>query len=258
MASSFEGQDTSQEQQNATAQEKQPEQQAAQTEQAAPQQEQTQPQQQEQQQESPQDINWKRFREQRKKEREELEKERKRREEQEAQAKALQKALEEYANKSQKQQQPQRSSGWVSDEDEDKRIERKLQEWEEKRRKEREEEEKRQLPQYLRQAHTDFDQVVNQDNIDYLEYHYPEVVKAFYHMPDSYEKWDSLYKSIKRFLPSGREKQINQEKAQQNLNKPQSPNVEGMTQTPDTVPQYLDEERRKNNWERMRRIMKGA
>lgn len=205
--------------------------------------------------ETQEQINWKKFREQREVERKQKEAAEKRANEKEAEALALKAAMEAILNKPSPMQQ-------INEEevDEDtrfkKRIDAALAERdarEEQRRREREQQE---FPQRLTANFTDFDKVCTTENLDYLEYHYPEVASAFKYAPDGYEKWAAVYKAVKRFVPNTESKK-DQNKAEKNFNKPQAMSVPGVTQVGDTAPMQLDEKRRADNWQRMQKIMKG-
>jgi hypothetical protein len=208
-------------------------------------------------QESAKDINWRQFREQRELERKQREDAERRAREKEQEAQALKVAMDAILNKPSPQNYPIQEE----DLDEDQRIEKKVQAAllakekvleEERRRREQQE-----FPQRLASTYSDFNQVCTTENLDYLEYHYPEVASAFKHAPDGFDKWAAVYKAVKRFVPNTDSKK-EQAKAERNFNKPQSMAVGGATQTGDSAPMYLDDKRRADNWSRMQRIMKGG
>lgn len=203
--------------------------------------------------ENPQDINWKKFRENRDKERKEREELERDRSKKEAENSALRAALEALANKpSPTQDQPE--------ETEEQRIRRQVKEAviEEQRTAEeaRKKKEAAELPQRLQQSFTDFDSICNNENLDYLEFHYPEIAAPYRHLPDSFDKWSNIYKAVKRFVPNPNSAK-DQKKAEKNFNKPQSMAVPGSTMTTDTPPTVLDDKRKESNWLRMQRRMKG-
>lgn len=178
--------------------------------------------------ETPEQINWKKFREVRAEERKAKEASDKRAEEKEAEAQALKAALDAVLNK------PNNTSPRYDnqpadevDETEDQRIEKKvtaaLALREQQYAKQRQEEEQRTFPQRLQQTYNDFDKVCNTENLDYLQFHYPEVADAFKHAPDGFDKWSSVYKAVKRFVPNTDTKK-DQAKAASNLAKPQAMN----------------------------------
>ncbi len=210
-------------------------------------------------QETQEQINWKKFRQQReeelKKSREAEELARRKAEE----AEALKAALEAVLNK-QPQQNTYVNNSYETEDDEEtifkKRMEKLLAEREAQYRKELEQQEKQQLPVKLQQTFGDFQNVCTQENLDYLEFHYPEIATAFQHMPDNFDKWSSVYKAVKRFVPNTNGQKAIQ-KIEQNLNKPQSLNT-GLSSTSDTTPHiYLDEDKKKANWNRMKKLAKG-
>jgi hypothetical protein len=204
--------------------------------------------------ETPEQINWKKFREERARERKEKEEIEKDRSKKAQEVSALKAALEALANK------PAENSEREEETDEDK-ITRKVNEA--LAQKEREYEEKRRIkeheeaPQRLASTYSDFNEVCNTENIDYLEFHYPEVAAPYKHLPDTYEKWAAIYKAIKRFVPNPSSKQ-DQKKAEKNFNKPQSMSAPGVTTTGDHAPRMLDDKKRADNWTRMQRVMRGG
>jgi hypothetical protein len=203
-------------------------------------------------------INWRKFREQREIDRKEkLEAERKAAEK-EAEAAALKAAMDALLTKNIVPSVQEESN---EEETEDQRIQKKvdaaIQRKEQEIEQKRIQQEAQELPQKLALTYKDFNQVCSADNLDYLEYHYPEIAKAFSHMPDGFDKWSSVYQTVKRFVPNTESKK-EQVKAEKNFAKPQSMAVAGATQTGDNAPIYLDDKRRADNWARMQRIMKGG
>ena len=210
------------------------------------------------QQETSEQINWRKFREQRELERKQKEAAEKIAIEKAKETEALKAALEAIVNKPSHADHEMRSS---DDEDEDAKIERKLKSLLDERERvyeqQRSQREQAELPQKLAQTYSDFTEVCNQENLDYFEYHYPEVARAYSKVPDSFEKWSDVYKAIKRFVPNTNSKK-DQARAEKNQNKPQSMTVPGSTQVGDTAPMMLDDKRRSDNWSRMQRVMKGG
>jgi len=211
--------------------------------------------------ETQEQINWKKFRETREIERRQKEAAEKRASEKEAEAHALKAAMEAILTK----QAPQaRQNDYYQDTNElteDQRIEQKISQaiaardlQYEAHRKQKEHEE---FPTRLRNDLKDFDTVCSSENLDYLQFHYPEVASAFSHAQDGYAKWADVYKAVKRFVPVTDSKR-EQNKAEKNFNKPQSMSVPGVTQVGDTAPMQLDDKRRADNWARMQKVMKGA
>ncbi len=205
------------------------------------------------------EINWKKFRESREADRKRSEELVKRAQEKEAEANALKQALESVLNQNQRQQQY--SNEEYEEESEDQKIEKKvialLAKREAEAHKKREEEEQASYPQKLKSIHNDFDQVCNAENLDYLEYHHPELARSLGRMPQSFEKWNDIYNAVKRYIPNINSKK-DATRADVNLSKPQSLSSPGMTQSGNAMPaSRLDEKRKAENYERMQRIMKG-
>lgn len=217
-------------------------------------------------QETQEQINWKKFREAREVERKQREAAEKRAAEKEAEAAALKAAMEALVAKGNNNyQQPTNNyqtnsndSVEISDEERiQQRIDAAFAAREEKEMKQRAQREQSELPQRLTANFADFNQVCNSDNLDYLEYHYPEVAAAFKHAPEGYDKWSNIYKAVKRFVPNTNSTK-DSNKADKNFAKPQAMSIAGKTQVGDTAPQKMDDKRRQDNWSRMQRVMKGG
>ena len=199
------------------------------------------------------DINWRKFRQQREEERKQKEAAEKYAKQKEEEAAALKLAMEALVSK------PSRNDDYndeISDEQKiDQLVEKRLKIREEQKEKERVEREFRELPQRLKSNFRDFDDLCTTENLDYLEYHYPEVAHPYKQLPDSYEKWEGLYKALKKFIPN--KNAVNDsKKMEKNLSKPQAMSRPGVTQTGDHAPQnHLTEERRQANYARMQKIM---
>ncbi len=208
--------------------------------------------------ENEQQINWRKFREAREKERKEKQEAEKRAFEKEGEVQALKAAMEALVNKPESNS---RQTQEFTEESEDQRIarlvEQSLEKERQKRQIEEQQREQQEFPVRLAKEHPDFKIVCTSENLDYLEYHYPEVAEAYKHMPDGYDKWASVYKAVKRFVPSTNPKQ-NQAIADKNLSKPQSMSIAGKTATGDGAPQYLDDKKKSDNWARMLRTMRGG
>lgn len=202
-------------------------------------------------------INWRKFRQEREKERKAKEDSDRRANEKEREATALKAAMETLLNKN--QQAPQRYE--EEDETEEQRIEKKVNAVLERRERANEEDRRKRevadLPVMLTKTYSDFNTVCTEENLDYLEYHYPEVVAGYKNQPDSFDKWQNIYKAAKRFIPNTDSKK-EQAKIEKNLSKPQSMSVPGSTQTGDHSPTQLSDKRRADNWNRMQRVLKGA
>ncbi len=206
-------------------------------------------------------INWRLFREQREKERKEkvvLEQEAQKKSQEIA---ALKAAMEAIVSKP----EPTPTSQSSEDETDEQRIQKQvdaavqaaLKAKEAKEAQERAERESKEVPARLEQAFTDFNSVCSTENLDYLEYHHPEVAEAFKGQPDSFHKWANIYKAIKRYIPNAASSNKDMARAEKNLAKPQSMSVPGMAATGDSAPRKLDDKARSDNWARMQRIMKG-
>src|SRR5574338_140483 len=208
--------------------------------------------------ETEQQINWRKFREAREKERKEKQEAERKEEKKEAEVQALKAAMEALVNKPASSHETELQ--YVNDTEEQriaKLVEQSLERERKKLQAQEYEKEKIEFPQRLNRDFQDFNQVCTSENLDYLEYHYPEVAEAYKHMPDGYNKWASVYKAVKRFVPSTNPKQ-NQALAEKNLSKPQSMSIPGKTSTGDSAPQYLDDKRKTDNWQRMLRTMRGG
>lgn len=173
-------------------------------------------------------------------------------------ASALKAALDAVLNKPQQGQQQTQQYDQQED-TEEQRISKHVNEALSKRdaeyERQRQQREQQEYPQRLNSDYKDFEQVCSSENLDYLDYHYPEVAKAFSHMPQGYEKWSSIYKAVKRFIPNTDSKK-DAAKADKNFNKPQSSSSPGVTQQGDTTPGFkLDEKKKAENWARMQKAI---
>ncbi len=205
-------------------------------------------------QENIQDVNWRQFRESREKDRKQREDAEKRAQEKEAEAAAFKAALDAMVNK------PTQSYEHTEETEQDrirKEVEKALKAEKEHEDKKRVAREHQEMPQKLATVYNDFNRVCTSENIDYLEYHYPEVAEAYKHMPDSFDKWSNVYKAIKRFVPNTDSKK-DQARVDKNFSKPQAISKPGATPTGDNAPIFLDDKRRQDNWKRMQRVMKGV
>ena len=212
--------------------------------------------------ETEKEINWKKFKEERRKEREAAEAMAKKAEQREQEVAAYKAAMEAMLNKPQPNQQSiNNGSQYEEEETEDQRIEKKVQAMLSKREaeaeKKRAERELQEFPQRLNQHHPDFNQVCNNENLEYLEFHYPEVAQAFKHMPDGYDKWSTVYKAVKRFVPNT-DTRKDSAKIEKNLAKPGSISSPGTAQGGNAMPgSRLDEAKKAENWKRMEAVRKG-
>lgn len=208
--------------------------------------------------ETQEQINWRKFREGREKDRKDKLAAEKRASDKEGEVAALKAAMEAIVNKPESND---RQINQFSEETDDQRIKRLISETiEEQRRKDQIEQQKKEqteFPQKLAKDFKDFDKVCTEENLDYLEYHYPEVAAPFRKLPDSYEKWADVYNAVKRFVPNLDSKK-GQAKAEKNFMKPQAMSIAGKTPTGDSAPQMLDDKRKADNWARMQRTMRGG
>ncbi len=206
--------------------------------------------------EPPEDKNWAVIREQRKADRKAREEADKRAAEKAAEAEALRAALEALTNKPTPQYRNDHQ-----EESEDDQIKRRVDEIIKQREAEfhtkKQEQERIEYPTRLRKNMPDFDKVCDPENLDYLDYHYPELAEPFKHMPEGYNKWEAIYKATKRLVPNLDRKQ-DQRKMEQNLAKPGSISSTGTTQGNGILaPSRLTEEKKQANWLRMERERKG-
>lgn len=206
--------------------------------------------------ESVQEVNWRNFREERKKQRQETEEAKKIAAQKESEARALKEAMEALLNK------PAIQTNDIQEEPDEKESIKKLIAdalADERRRveKERMDREARELPNRIQANMKDFHEVCSAENVDYLEYHYPEITAGFKYMPDGYEKWEAIYKSVKRLIPNAQVSNKDKAKAERNMMKPQSISVAGVTSTGDMAPQMLTDQKKMDNWKRMAARMKG-
>lgn len=204
--------------------------------------------------ETAQEVNWKNFREQREQDRKAREAAEKIAQEERAKAEAMKNALEALVNKPVQHQEQHEES-------EEQRIARQVDliiaQREAQARTERARKDQEELPQRLQETYSDFHQVVKPQNLDYLEFHYPELAEPFKHMPDGFAKWSAMYKAVKRFVPNV-DAQKDGKKAEQNMMKPQgTPTTVAPSSGSSGPPVRLDEARRAANWERMQKALRG-
>lgn len=206
--------------------------------------------------ETPEQINWKKFRSKREIERKQKADAEKRAQQKADEAEALRSALEALVEDS-----PKKSTSYNDSPDEDdtqKSIQAAVKKAIEEEKRRAAEEEAKNFPKKLVKDHPDFQSVCTPENLDYLEFHYPEVTAPYAELPDSYKKWDNIYKAIKKFIPNAptdRDKRI----MDKNQHKPQSSSAAQLAA--DGRPgksNFLTEEQKNANWERMQKIQKGV
>lgn len=213
--------------------------------------------------ETEKDINWRKFREQRELDRKAREQAEKLAQEERQKAEAMKAAMEALLDKPSQQQNRQDTynNNDSSEETEEKRIERQvnaiLAQREAIAQKEREAREQQEYPQRLLREYSDFNQVVQEANLDYLEFHYPEVAGPISQMPQGYNRWAAIYKAVKKFVPNVEAKR-DMKKAEVNSLKPQGGNNPVPPTGTSSGPAIrIDEARRAANWERMQKVLKG-
>jgi hypothetical protein len=221
--------------------------------------------------ETPEDPNWKAFREARKKDRAEKEAAERRAAEKENEIAALKAAMDAAfsAKSSPSPQAYQQFYGMnqppeQGEETEEQRIERKVNELLEKKenhyKQQRAEEEKQLYPKRLMKDFPDFTQVCSQENLDYLDFHYPELSRPLQRLEDGYDKWHDTYHAVKKFIPNHSTAKKEAARADLNSNKPRSISSTGPSPTGEPVREGFQdtEARRAANWQRMQRVLKGV
>lgn len=215
--------------------------------------------------ESEKEINWKAFREARKKDRAEREAAERRAADKEAEAAALRQAMEAAFSRSPIGfSQPQYPNNEFQEESEDERIEKKvkalLDQREAQAAREREERETREFPNRIMQTYPDFNSIVTEENLDYLEYHYPEMMRPFKRLPDGFDKWSDLYNAVKKFIPNAQQVKKDSMKAEMNQMKPKSISSPGISPSGDGSRESWQsiEARRKARYLEMQKIMRGV
>lgn len=216
--------------------------------------------------ETQEDPNWRAFREARKKDKAEREAAQRKAAEKEAEVAALKAAMEAAFSKGMPQQQYASEQGsYQQEETEDERINKKVEAALEKRliqeENNRQEREKQQLPQRLKQAFPDYDQVVNEENGNYLEYHYPEVYRTLLRQPENFETCADIYKVVKKLIPNAGGAKKEAAKAEINQNKPRSISSAGITQPGESTNRSSMQEiesRRAARYQEMQKILKSV
>ena len=210
-------------------------------------------------QETDKDINWKKFKEAREQDRKRAEEESKRAADKEAEVLALKAAMEAILSKPNHQQPSNLNSDEEETEDQriEKKVEAKLAQREIEFEKRRRDQEAKETPNRLLSMFPDYEKVVSNSNIDYMEYHHPELAKSLGQRPDSLEKFVDIYNAMKRYVPNTDTKK-DAAKAESNLKKPGSLSRTGVTQGGNAMPgARLDEQRKADNWARMQKSLKG-
>ena len=209
-------------------------------------------------------ANWKTFREKQAAERKAREDAEKRFEEEKQRAEAYRIALEASVNKPSNNRQTNDYGSDPTEEIEEQRIERKFHQLLKKQREEDEkariEKERLEIPKKLTAVYPDFDKVFNDENLDYLKFHYPEVASTFDYLPQTFESYANVYKTLKRFIPNNQEAKQDAQKVEKNLAKPGSISSTGNTHSGNAMGQggsvRLSEARMAENWSRMQARIK--
>lgn len=211
------------------------------------------------------DPNWKAFREARKKDRIEKEAAERKAAEKEAEVAALKSAMEAAFAKNNPVMHSTDTPSYYQEqeESEDEKIEKKVQAIIAKKEAEAErirtERERQEYPQRLVSTYSDFNQLVSSENLDYLEYHYPEVAIPLKRLTDGFDKWSDIYKAIKKFVPNHSTAKKEAIRAENNFNKPKSISSQSLTQSGEAISSArLTEEKRAANWERMQKLLKSV
>lgn len=211
---------------------------------------------------STEDPNWKAFREARKADRAQREAAEAKAREKEAEVAALKAAMEAaFAKQTPMAQQIYNAE--QEEETEDERIEKKVQaaiaQREAQYEQQRQQREMQEYPKKLQQTFPDFSQTVSQENLDYLDFHYPEVSRPLQRLGDGFDKWADIYRAVKKFVPNNTTAKKEAAKAEANYNKPKSISSAGITQPGEVMTSArLTEEKRAANWARMQSVLKGV
>jgi hypothetical protein len=217
--------------------------------------------------EASEDPNWRAFREARKKDRADKEAAERRAAEKEAEATALKAAMEAAFSKSAPTPQAYQQYYGMNEqteESEEQRIEKKVEailaQREKKFAQEQAEREIREYPNRIQKEFPDFRQVCSQENLDYLDYHYPEVSRPLQRLGDGFEKWHDIYHAVKKFIPNQANAKKDMARADLNSNKPRSISSSAPSPTGEKGRETLQdiEQRRAENWSRMQRLRKGV
>jgi len=215
-----------------------------------------------QKEETPEQINWKKFREKREEERKTAEKriaeEKERAEKATAEAKALKDAIDAIISRDGDNTNERSPENNGDDPDRIAQlVAKELERVEREREQKRLEQERKEWPQRLVREIPDFDRVCTTENLDYLEYHHPEIAEAFKEAPDGYNKWKNVYSVLKKMIPNPSSDK-DEKRMERNLAKPRSISTPGLPSTGDMAPHVLDDSRKNSNWKRMQQVMRGA
>jgi hypothetical protein len=116
------------------------------------------------------------------------------------------------------------------------------------------EKEHQNYPNKLNQIYSDFYQTISEENLAYLDYHYPEVSSPLKRLGDDFEKWNDIYKAVKKFVPNAKEAKKDASRADANMMKPKSMSSTGLSQSGESPGSVrLTKERKEANWQRMQK-----
>ncbi len=207
------------------------------------------------------DPNWRAFREARKADRAQREAAEAKAREKEAEVAALKAAMEAaFAKQAPMVQQNYGHEQTEETEEEriDKRVNAAIAAREAQAEQQRRQREIQEYPQRLVQNFPDFNQTIAQENLDYLDFHYPEVSRPLQRLGDGFDKWADIYRAVKKFVPNNTTAKKEAAKADANFNKPKSMSSTGITQPGEAMTSArLTEEKRAENWARMQKTLKG-
>lgn len=210
--------------------------------------------------ENHEDPNWRAFREARKKDRAEREAAERRAAEKEAETAALKAAMEAAFSRGSPVQN--RNDYDSVEESEDERIEKKVQaaiaQRDAANERARREREKNELPDRLMEAFPDYNNVVNDENGAYLEYHHPELYRSLLRQPENFQTCSDIYKIVKKLVPNSTTSKKEAARADYNFSKPKSISSTGVMQSGEAKsPQILSSDKKAANWARMQSTLKG-
>jgi hypothetical protein len=217
------------------------------------------------------DPNWRAFREARKRDRIEKEAAERRAIEKEQEVAALKAAMEAAFTKGSAptpqayQQYYGMNQGFDQPEEtEEQRIERKVNEMLTKKEREyvkqQAEMEAKVWPDRLKKDIPDVWKVCSQENLDYLDYHYPEISRPLQRLSEGYDKWHDTYHAVKKLIPNHSTAKKEAVRADMNSQKPRSISSSGPSHTGEkTRETWQDTEaRRAENWARMQKMLRGV
>ena len=99
--------------------------------------------------------------------------------------------------------------------------------------------------------------MISEDNLAYLDYHFPEVAGPLKRLPDDFNKWADIYRAVKKFVPNNLTSKKEAARADANFNKPKSMSSTGMSQDTQKPSSSLSNDKKQSNWARMQKTLKG-